>query len=133
MSIEPHCTTASLTSASTAGFVGDVGCEADPVREGFGGRLRPPEVGDHDPRSLGREAVGDGMTDPLRTACDECDLAVELTHSGSPFYWSAENGVGVRILFCWVWMSGWILPMNAFQSSRAISAARRSSRCAKLS
>ena len=133
MSIEPHCAIGVVDKRLNAGFVGDVGREPDTVREGFGRGLCPPEVGDHDARSLGRKAVRDGVTDALRTACDECDLAVELTHVESPFYWSAENGVGVRILFCWVWMSGWILPMNAFQSSRAISAARRSSRCAKLS
>ncbi len=50
-----------------------------------------------------------------------------------PPYWIGENEVGVRMRFCWVWISGWSFAMTAFQSSRAISAARRSSRCAKLS
>ena len=133
MSIEPHCTIASLTSASTPASSATSAVRPTPFGNAAAAASAPRRSAIDDPRALGRKAVGDGMADSLRTARDERDLAVELTHVESPFYWSAENGVGVRIRFCCVWMSGWILPMNAFQSSRAISAARRSSRCAKLS
>ena len=132
MSIEPQRSTTSSTSDWTDASSATSAVEADAVRERLRRRLGPLEVGDDDARARGREPVGDRVADALRPAGDDRDLAVELTHR-CPSYWIAENGVGVRIRFCWVWINGWILPMNAFQSSRAWRAARRSSRSAKLS
>ena len=88
----------------------------------------PLEVGDDDARALAREPVGDRAADALRGAGDDRDLAVERAHQRS-----GENDVGTRMRFCCVWISGWILARNAFQSSRACSRARRSSRSSKLS
>ena len=148
MSIEPHRSTTSVGERRDGGLVGDVDGEADPVREELGRGFGPVQVGHDDARALGREPVGDREPDALSCSRDDRDLAVEWPRhcsllevvrgmgigTGTPIpYRSAENEVGVRMRFCWVWISGWILPMNAFQSSRAIRAARRSSRCAKLS
>ena len=80
MSIEPHRSTTSSTSACDRGLVGDVDREADAVRERRGGRLRSSEVGDDDARSLRREPVRDRVADALRAAGDDRDLAVELPH-----------------------------------------------------
>ncbi len=128
-SSEPQCSTVSSTIRSHGGLVRDVGGEADPTRVGAGGLVRSTEVGDHDPGALGREAVGDRLADALRRAGDERDLAVELAHVVPPQR-IGENAVGTRMRFCCVWISGWIDTRNAFQSSRACSAARRSSRAA---
>ena len=96
-------------------LVGDVGADA-----AFG-RV---EVGDHDLGTVRRETVGDRAADPLRTAGDERDLAIEAGHR------IGENEVGIRIRFCWVWISGWILARNPFQVSSAWSSPRRRSRSA---
>src|SRR5260221_12571661 len=39
---------------------------------------------------------------------------------------SGEYDVGTRIRFCWVWISGWILPRNVLKASSACSFARGS-------
>ena len=108
----------------TAVLVRDVGGEPDPSGKRGCRLLGALQVGDDDACALGREAVGDRVPDPLRCAGDDRDLAVERAHASS----SGENDVGTRMRFCCVWISGWILARNAFQSSRAWSAARRRSR-----
>src|SRR5215212_11134774 len=106
----------------------DVDGEAYAVGERAGGLLRPGEVGDDDACAVARETLGDRAADPLRRARDDGDLPVERAHQRS-----GEKAVGTRIRFRWVWISGWILPRNAFQRSSAWRRARRSSRCAKFS
>ena len=61
------------------------------------------------------EPVGDRAADPLRAARDERDLPGERAE----LICSGEKDVGTRMRFCCVWISGWILARNAFQSSRA--------------
>ena len=69
--------------------------------------------------------VGDRATDALRGAGDERDLAVERAHQRI-----GENEVGIRMRFCWVWISGWMPAEEVRHSGSACSAARRSSRSA---
>ncbi len=90
--------------------------------------LRAAQVGDDDPRALGREPVRDRAADPLRRPGDDATLPSERAHQRI-----GEKEVGRRIRFCCVWISGWIFARNAFHASSACSLARRSSRSAKLS
>ena len=64
-----------------------------------------------------------------------CDPPVTIATlpSSAPISASGENGVGTRIRFTCVWISGWIFPRKATQRSSAWSRSRRCSRSAWLS
>ena len=103
---------------------GDVDGEPDAVGEVGRGRLGALEVGDHDPRAVGRQGVGDRPADALRAAGDDRDPALERAHR------IGENEVGSRMRVRWVWISGWSFGRKSFQRWSACSRARRRSRSA---
>ena len=120
----PQRATVSSTMPRHVVLVRDVGRDPDAVRERRGRLLGAREVGDHDARALGGEPLGDRAADPLRGAGDDGDLAVERAHQRI-----GEKDVGIRMRFCCVWISGWILPRNSFQP--VVAPGARARRCSR--
>jgi len=112
-------------------LVGDVDGQADTVPVGTCRLLGTVEVRHDDPGAFRGKPVGDRPSDPLGAARHDRHLSVELAHEND-FYAIGENGVGTRMRFCWVWISGWMRARNSCQSGRVWSAARRVSRSAWL-
>ncbi len=119
MSIRPWRDSVSLDHPGDVGFGRDVGADS---------AVGWAQIGDDNRRVLRLEPARDRGADPLRTAGDDGDLAVEGAHQRS-----GEYEVGTMIRFRCVWMSGKIFGRNSFQRSSAASRALRSSRSAKSS